>query len=104
MPTLIKKLLLILNFFLGLALLPLTLECGCELIFPVPEVVTNGLLMVFGQTFGEVIVFIMDAMKEDGTGGILNEKEGYYFYYFYFYFTTILLLFYYFFTTILLLL
>eukprot|EP00026_Physarum_polycephalum_P003852 Phypoly_transcript_03868.p1 GENE.Phypoly_transcript_03868~~Phypoly_transcript_03868.p1 ORF type:complete len:573 (+),score=108.65 Phypoly_transcript_03868:219-1937(+) len=56
----------------GLTLLPLTLECGCELIFPVPEVVTNGLLMVFGQTFGVVIVYVMDAMKEKGTGDMTN--------------------------------
>ena len=35
----------------------------------------NGLLMVCGQTFGVVIVFVMDAMKEPETEGIID-KEG----------------------------
>ena len=37
--------------------------------------VTNGLLMVCGQTFGVVVVFVMDAMKEPGTGGIVDKKR-----------------------------
>jgi len=53
--------------FFGLPLLPITLECGCEITFPVPEVVTNGLLMVCGQVTGVALTLGMTAMQDPVT-------------------------------------
>ena len=59
------------NYYLAaLPILPLTLECGVELTFPIPEVVTNGLLMAFGQAFGVLFTFIADTIQDPVTQSI----------------------------------
>jgi len=62
--------------FFALPLLPLTLEFGVELTFPVPEVVTNGILMLFGQIFGVVFTFVIDAIQQPGANFQQNTRYG----------------------------
>ena len=55
---------------IGLPALPLTLECGVELTFPVPEVVSNGILMVFSQLLGVIFTLAVGAMEDPKTKSI----------------------------------
>ncbi len=60
-------------FVSGLFLLsagPIGFQYGAEIAYPVPEGMSNGLLLLMGQISGIVFIFGMDSFKSPGTGSM----------------------------------
>lgn len=54
--------------FVGVPIVPVVLEMGVEVLYPLPEGVSTGLLWLAGNGFGLVAVLIADVLQESCSG------------------------------------